>query len=56
MGLSPTLNMRLREVLLRCGPMGHSELRALFVDERISAWQHVSDPRLEAVGLSASPC
>ncbi len=39
-GFAPELHKRLRETLLRCAPFDrYEELRAIFVDERISAWR-----------------
>ncbi|MBA3531415.1 MAG: toll/interleukin-1 receptor domain-containing protein, partial [Ardenticatenales bacterium] len=41
MEISPELNKRLREVLLRCGPLDDSsELRGLFVEARLAPWRN----------------
>lgn len=39
-GIDPLLYRRLREILLKCGPFNtDQELRAVFIDQRISVWR-----------------
>jgi hypothetical protein len=39
-GIPPEINQRLRKTLLHCGPFASdNQLRAVFVDQRISAWR-----------------